>query len=1046
MKNMNMKSVEKNVFLTIQYHLYQHPLYECSQKEERDLNVLMIGFGSNGHCFLDACLQNGQIRNKTLNVTAFFEDAGEKELYLSERPELGDFFSIDENRIKENDTYGNIIFKKLDLDHDKVISDVEERIEILLRLDGKQHFHYVFIDVGEDEINHALAKACKKEKERTGTDCLVTYIFGQEITAAHNEDGIYPLSIRGGSGDSSLDQEIERMAFNTHLVWEKNLNVDYKKIRKKYKEAYFHDSCVSNVLALKSNLYSMGIDLGKTGCLDAARRFNEIISGVGNSKIRDELIWIEHRRWVTEKLCLGWRRIKDLEDCADGITKDGKHKRHVCIVRSRADQMLAEEFCEDGNLEKWDNASDQELSRLDELDRMSVDLHRMYARKAKEAKKENLLDGNIISGIRSLIEDDKKVLVAFQEWHACLKNIWHGDIGKVRLYKGLKNEFLNAAQKRLPKRKAKSVKDQVRAFESVFDSVRLSTEYRDWKQDDVALIDNIPFVLTYTTESYLVIPFTACVERGISELFMNVSAPTVVSPKRIIYLYHAEENRDIQNLKESIPYVVGYMNKKKFKAAVDFVIIYPEKMTSLINENHEKELQRLGNSRIHEVKRILLNESEGDDGELTELKNYLNRRSAGKTLFALEKNGTGFSKMLLGAGFYRTFAWYKFDSKTMQFTSAKNCEMLHYICNKGYSGNKTVSYRIPYITVSDMTAIRLSSGENSRPPEFFADYQELWGRYRKDTDLWKLVCGVLSKHANENDTLSSFDKKNENKKESLNIYNFIIPFMCSRNAEKIIQLLKKHKILEAESCVRGCTSDSCEVVIADRSDYQTRYKKLFSNIYALMVPGAITCHYDNKAHRVKVVFDNLEVRGLTVTGNRSADIINMMRYFEEKKLIINLNIENNSVISFTYATWQIKELLTTAGKMLEVYVYHKIKELGDFDDVVSGYEIDWEGKDMKSELDCILTKGFQSLFIECKARPDLDQGFYFKLASLAKQFGINPTAVIIADTQGNKAGDYKDTNAIQIDRGEMMNVVTIWKPKEIDDIGQTLLKVAEGER
>ena len=42
----------------------------------------------------------------------------------------------------------------------------------------------------------------------------------------------------------------------------------------------------------------------------------------------------------------------------------------------------------------------------------------------------------------------------------------------------------------------------------------------------------------------------------------------------------------------------------------------------------------------------------------------------------------------------------------------------------------------------------------------------------------------------------------------------------------------------------------------------------------------------------------------------------MMEYFKEKEYVINLVITPEKEISFTYASRQIKELLTDAGKML----------------------------------------------------------------------------------------------------------------------------------
>lgn len=90
-------------------------------------------------------------------------------------------------------------------------------------------------------------------------------------------------------------------------------------------------------------------------------------------------------------------------------------------------------------------------------------------------------------------------------------------------------------------------------------------EYRDWKQDDVALVYNIPFILTYTENAYLVIPFST---GDNSSVFGNVAASTVVSPARILFLYYIENKQSLVELSESISYVMEYMRKKNFKAVV----------------------------------------------------------------------------------------------------------------------------------------------------------------------------------------------------------------------------------------------------------------------------------------------------------------------------------------------------------------------------------------------------------------------------------------------------------------------------------------------
>lgn len=123
---------------------------------------------------------------------------------------------------------------------------------------------------------------------------------------------------------------------------------------------------------------------------------------------------------------------------------------------------------------------------------MSVELHRVYIERAKLAKQQNLLSGNNIAALRTLIEGNRRALVTFQEWFTCLKDIWNEDTEKVRQYKRLKVAFLKATEG-LPAERRKAVREQIKAFEAVYYPILASMEYRDWKQDDVALIDNIPF-------------------------------------------------------------------------------------------------------------------------------------------------------------------------------------------------------------------------------------------------------------------------------------------------------------------------------------------------------------------------------------------------------------------------------------------------------------------------------------------------------------------------------------------------------------------------
>ncbi len=209
------------------------------------------------------------------------------------------------------------------------------------------------------------------------------------------------------------------------------------------------------------------------------------------------------------------------------------------------------------------------------------------------------------------------------------------------------------------------------------------------------------------------------------------------------------------------------------------------------------------------------------------------------------------------------------------------------------------------------------------------------------------------------------------------------------------------------------------------------------------MPDAITTCLNTETHEVRIKFENLVVTGMQMPEGGPGKLLILMNYFEEKGYIINPVYDSDGKISLTYATRKIKELLTTAGKILEVYTYHKVKELGWFDDVVSGVEIDRDDSSMTSVPDCILTKGFRTLLVWCSAEPGIEQDTYDRITKIMDEFGINATAVLITDTWEESSCDSAFVNAIRIKEDSMKDVETIWEPDEISDIGHTLLRVIQ---
>jgi len=182
-------------------------------------------------------------------------------------------------------------------------------------------------------------------------------------------------------------------------------------------------------------------------------------------------------------------------------------------------------------------------------------------------------------------------------------------------------------------------------------------------------------------------------------------------------------------------------------------------------------------------------------------------------------------------------------------------------------------------------------------------------------------------------------------------------------------------------------------------------------------------------------------------GKNAERVKSLLRMLENEFSFINGYTESGAsgqIVSFNYVTGRIKKLMMVAGNILEIYIYHKCLRSDLFDDVATGYEITWNDTEVKSEFDIILTKGFAGLLVEAKATVEIDQEYYFKLSSLARQFCTNCKPVLVDDTVEDEGSD-NSKNDIQRLRGSMMDVITISDPDEIDEIDVTLSRVLSGE-
>lgn len=1002
-------------FLTIMYHLYKHPLFALAPPDSEEVDVLVVGFGNYGQRFLDSCLQLAQLLGKPLNVRVLSgspEDGlRDKEIYLAARPALAEFFGIDGAPCEE--PYGTITFANRIFSH----RDIEGGASLARTVAEEVHAGtYVFVALGDDSLNLRVAEAiATTARNDKGVECSVNFAYGgKHISEELHANPIYTAD---DVTQEPLFRELERMAFNVHLVWENGLNIDFEKSYQRFKEPYYYNPSFSNVISIKYKLYGLGIDMDDPR--EAAARYYREMAAWQPEK-RNELGALEHRRWVCEKLCDGWVCNPDLSSCLSGAPNDKKNKRHVCLVRGTAEAPLESDAWPE---KRWDTATSAELMLLDDLDRVSVGLHRVYKAAADRLRRENALMDSTMLELKNLVRKNVAASIAFSEWFSCLTLLWSGNEKSAREYGRLQSALTDALCE-LPPADKTTAELLIRLLDQRFSILFKSLQYTDYKKHDADLIDRIPFILTYKRDVHLVVPL-GCDDN--TAMFSGVAAATVVNPARLTYLYHCSRPQDVEKMQTAIRYVCNYMNEKTLAARVGFLIAYDPKDGALgiaVETAKAELLQGAYSTRIDTVTLV----PAARDHLVAELAAALD---AAPCADAIEQNEAPLSYLLTGAGFYLGRPRYRFDVNQRTFDAEDGCEFLQYIKAE------------QYLKVSDMFASQNSKGYLNSSSAFCNDYEALWKRaYRKREAVWKKLCGALKEYHKMADRVvtiywSDIDRVAYRK------YRYLLPAAAFAEVQRLVAFMVEEHVFDESSEVFYYTADTCEVSIVASEMLERKLDMLFARPHIFLTPDNLIFFRMNNG--VCVSFNSL--------GVRSFDLSTLGKHAERAKELLRLlatefsflagyteSRDNPQLVSFSYVTAHIKKLLTNEGNILEVYIYYKCLKSGLFDDVATGYEINWDGSSVKSELDIIVTKGFAGLLVEAKATEVIDQEYYFRLFSLVSKFGINCKPVLVADTV-EKSFEVNAGNETQRMRGEMMDIITVSRPEDVDAIDVALARL-----
>lgn len=1045
--------------IAIQKLLYAHPLYQSAEEASPELNVLLLGAGSSyGQTFMDCCLQAGQMIGTSLNLLAVSDDpAASKKAYLDFRPALPEFVNVDGSLDgKEETAFATLDFlspTQLLLERDSSLrlcsinGSLAEQMAEAARSSRKE-YSYIFVALDDDALSQNIARAMQKAFHGK---CPVAYTLSGKETETNETGMLYPVWINKPLKITSIDKDLAEMAFNTHISWTSMQNTDVAAERsalfsgKTARERYNFASSISFVLSIQYKLRS--IHLRYDSPKEGARRFAEVLerrqTDPASQKQFDQLVAMEHRRWVIDRAVCGWKAPRtsdgtlDLQSCvARGSVKDEVNLTHPCMVRSRADAPLETDAYRADHHAKWDNGP-VDVS-LDELDRMSVELHRCFRQSAEDFCRSSSYQTELAFLRDQLPPDENEAIQALGQYELALKNILRGSESYSRQY-GHYQDQLEKAAARLPGDRSARFMERLAVLQKLFFPVIESNLYRDYKANDKILVEAIPFILTYRyAHSMAAVLDDGRREGGRSEaVFSSVAAATVLNPEQLCYFYCFDEDSRADLLDKKLRAVLNYFHTSNTHCSIRLLVC----CLNCVPDEHREALGQVLEGLKEKLETVQLvdvaDPDEASEKFLQVLKETpVDLYDYGNMPFApslFRKNINFFSRLEnLGQPHFQ------FDWKHKRFTDTSGCDSLQYV--------KTDAF----IRVQDMFALANASDCTFNAPELAKDYEALWEVYTTscgsfDTSVknWNRLCTDLERYAKGAVVKVSFPKRAVRYAEDT-VLDCFLPDYTFHSVQKLLREMLALGLAREDSSVIRYTSDTCKLTLHTPEPYYADIKKIFCN------PQILLPYYDPRMEQRTVgtyqyfqfccndlKVDDADISCLSDCG------LPVLRILQEKGFIRTLKLrENGTGASFVYTSPRIQKIMTCAGEILEIYTYYSVLKSGYFDDVVTGYTFRWSEDDLQNELDLVLTKGFRSMIVECKAVTTLKADYYHKLDSLVNRFGIGAVQVMVGNTYDNDLSK-KEVNQLQKKRGFELGIHTITDRSDILNIGQILAEIME---
>lgn len=1009
--------------------LDQYPLY-AYRGENGDVDVLCLGSGVFIRRMILSMLSCGQMTGSHLNIHVVSAEPFQKAL-LAQAPELSRYSNLGEGG--KHEEYVSFTYEYArDLLQPEICAQVAETYS---------HCRYIIISLGSNNKNIDLAHMYAKNISGicAGGKVAIHYYAAEDaarnVRAEISGEGIPSHVELVPFGDEMsayvpVIRSLSRRALRVNYLYDKlsNPRIALEDTARRFvKDAYGQRSSCASALHLKYKLASVINPSSHTNYRAIIPAYLKALEGPE----RNALLELEHRRWMMYMIADGYRcpTMEQIDgygfrDTAAGFNasfKDTANKWHHCLAPCRSDGLrLPESHVEWDQFQSYDEI---DASDFDELDKMSLKVH-LLARKriAHPSTGKKLLD-DFQNGIGVHLERRAAELAGYaadeQASHdaAALMDRLRGqydamyqalsDLAESGLYAGeadrltlLEYAFREAGI------------EAPAGFRHVREDLEIYIEfarYRDYKAPDATIVDNLLWLLYANSEMTLI----KLNGRTMSD---NITGPLILEPKTLIYFG-----------KEPDSCILEFLHSHGNRGRIVF-----KPCCSTGSEAVYQELSRL----CGRVSGPCVMDVTGGDELFVAAAVRLAQGSKTLSVIRSDEKTQRIENIL---GFHRAGA-YQLHTRI----SASEVYALY--------GAQPVPADNAYMLKLNQYAARLWDFYQTHQPEwemisaFFAargrGSSEFWIRNLQITEQteWKPYTRTVKKYEWEMAGLSAMFKKMEEA-------GFLKELSIDTSSSRFVKASFQYP----------CNTAEYDPVFS-------QFNTFFGKKLSIEFPLALSAAHDAE-------------KGISIdiSSGYQVDILDRQScYFEDKRAgtgkrfayasvipaLVDLqnagfitDLEYNALpeqlpaaIKYIYSDLAVKDCLTTAGNVLELYAWSAARQTGYFDDCRANLSFRWQ-EGVKNELDLILTKGLTTLVVSCKTAKFKKEHLY-EVKYLTERFSLNSKAVIVYSSTQAVDEDGRltyDTTPVK-ERAKAMGVYLIdLNELEPGQLGKVFEAIAKGE-